>query len=115
MRRYPRGLQRPASTKRLPQNNLGNSSYGRSLMRKDRHHDVKFVDGRDAKAAINSPYFVDLTALEDSGFYEAKLRKKSVTVDLPIQIGIFVYGRRVRRTVTGYQPSHAVKPPTVIR
>ncbi|KAK7460757.1 hypothetical protein BaRGS_00038835 [Batillaria attramentaria] len=71
---------------------LGNSSYGRSLMRKDRHHDVKFVDGRDAKAAINSPYFVDLTALEDSGFYEAKLRKKSVTVDLPIQIGIFVYG-----------------------
>ena len=69
---------------------IGNSCYGKTIVNKDKHRDVVYVEGhRDASDLISSPRFesmVDLGCLESDscsgnesdGFYEASLFKNQV-------------------------------------
>ena len=45
----------------------------------------------EAKASVNDPRFLSFTRL-DSDIYEVKCSKQSICYDLPLHIGIFVYG-----------------------
>lgn len=47
---------------------IGNSVYGHSIMRKDKHRSVKLCGLDKASKLVNDPHFIDLTELEDETF-----------------------------------------------
>ena len=47
---------------------IGNSVYGHSIMRKDRHTSVKLVDLEKASKLVNDPLMVSLEEMEDETF-----------------------------------------------
>lgn len=59
------------------------------------------VDQKGAQESINNPFFKSITPLGDN-YYEVKLRQRCVTLDLPIQIGLFVYGYAKLRLLKFY-------------
>lgn len=70
---------------------VGNAGFGRFIMDVTRHQQVKYEkDEAKVARAINSMFFRDLEELSD-GVFELKSAKKRVKMDLPIQIGFFVF------------------------
>ena len=70
---------------------VGNAGYGRFLMDVSRHLDIKYEEDVNKVArTINSYWFRDLEEIHD-GVYELKSAKKRIKMNLPIQIGFFVY------------------------
>ena len=69
---------------------FGNSGYGRSLTNKENHLDIRYCDEASVGLAVNDPHFRKLDILGDN-YYEISKTKKSIKMDLPIQIGFFVY------------------------
>jgi len=69
---------------------LGNSAYGRSLMRKDRHLDTSICTETEAQEAINDPRFHHMIPIDDTHF-EVFKNKKSILMNTPIAIGFQVY------------------------
>ena len=69
---------------------FGNSGYGRSLTNKEKHLDIRYCDEASVGLAVNDPHFRKLDILGDN-YYEISKTKKSIKMDLPIQIGFFVY------------------------
>ena len=70
---------------------VGNAGYGRFLMDSSRHLDIKYEEDESKVCrAINSLFFRDLEEIDD-GVYELKSAKKRIKMNLPIQIGFFVY------------------------
>ncbi len=70
---------------------VGNSGFGRFLMDVSRHQDVSYhQDEAKITRAINSFFFRDLEELSDQ-VIELKMSKKRLKMDLPIQIGFFVF------------------------
>ena len=69
---------------------LGNSAYGKTVTNQQRHRVVKVADETDAPRFINDNHF---RALDDlgGGVYEVELTKRVINLNLPIQIGFFVY------------------------
>lgn len=67
---------------------VGNSSYGKTLTNQDLHREVKF--GRETKVSqlINTPFFRQIDQI-DKDTYEVQSCKKTVKLNLPIQIGFF--------------------------
>ena len=70
---------------------VGNAAYGRFLMDVTRHIDVRYEEDESKVChSINSLFFRDLEEIT-SGVYELKSSKKKLKMNLPIQIGFFVY------------------------
>ena len=70
---------------------VGNAGYGRFNMDSSRHLDVRYEEDESKVCrAINSLFFRDLQEIND-GVYEVKSSKKKLKMNLPIQIGFFVY------------------------
>ena len=70
---------------------VGNAGYGRFLMDSSRHLDIKYEEDHVKVArTINSYWFRDLEEIGDD-VYELKSAKKRIKMNLPIQIGFFVY------------------------
>ena len=69
---------------------LGNSAYGKTVTNQERHRVVKVADETDAPCLVNDDHFRALHDLGD-GVYEVELTKKTISLNLPIQIGFFVY------------------------
>lgn len=69
---------------------FGNSGYGRSLTNKEKHLDIRYCDETSVGLAVNDPHFRKLDILGDN-YYEISKTKKSIKMDVPIQIGFFVY------------------------
>ena len=69
---------------------LGNSAYGKTITNQLKHLNVKICGGRDAPSLVNDKYFRVLHDIGD-GVYEADMMKKSTSLNLPLQIGFFVY------------------------
>ncbi|MDY6842453.1 MAG: hypothetical protein SV429_13420, partial [Pseudomonadota bacterium] len=70
-------------------------------MAKERHSTVNILDEAGAQQAVNNPRFKGLTAIS-STHYEVSFRKKSVNLNLPLQIGLFVYGYAKLRLLQFY-------------
>ncbi|RLJ22853.1 hypothetical protein DJ031_00100, partial [bacterium endosymbiont of Escarpia laminata] len=70
---------------------LGNSSYGKTITRVDRHRDIKYATPIGASPLVNNRRFRQLDVVVDDELYEVALNKRTVVYGLPIQIGYFVY------------------------
>ena len=69
---------------------IGNASYGSTIINKEKHERIYYVQGSEkASKEINSKYFKTLTELEDD-FYEIAAYKKAIHLSLPITVGYFV-------------------------
>ena len=78
-----------------------NSGYGRSLTNKEKHLNVNYYDENSVGLAVNDPHFRKLDIIEDD-FYEVSKTKTSIKMNLPIQIGFFVYQYAKRRMLEFY-------------
>ena len=79
----------------------GNSAYGRTVMRKDRHTNVSYVDDSEVDSKILDPKFKKAEMLSDE-FYRVEQLKQNVTFDLPVQVVFFVYQYAKLRMVQFY-------------
>jgi hypothetical protein len=69
---------------------IGNSAYGSSIMNKEKHTKIKYVnDYHSACLSVNDPFFKKLTELSFNCF-EVESFKKRITLDVPIQLGFFI-------------------------
>ena len=68
---------------------IGNSSYGRMVTNKEKHHDIVYVNESEISTEIIDNHFNDMTELPD-GCYEVEKTKKKINLDLPIHIGVFI-------------------------
>ena len=69
---------------------VGNSSYGKTITNKERHREVKFCDDDVVPELINSLFFRELNTIDDDT-HEVQSSKKKIKMDLPLQVGFFVY------------------------
>ena len=68
---------------------IGNSSYGKLITNKEKHHDTVYVDESEAGTEIIDKHFYSLAELPD-GYYEVEKTKKKINLDLPIHLGVFI-------------------------
>ena len=68
---------------------VGNSSYGKTITNKERHREVKYCDDEVCEL-VNPPFFRELNPIEVDT-YEVQSSKKMIKLDLPLQVGFFVY------------------------
>ena len=81
---------------------VGNAGYGRFIMDSSRHLDIKYEEDHVKVArTINSYWFRDLEEIND-GVYEIKSAKKRIKMNLPVQIGFFVYNYAKLRMLEFY-------------
>ena len=69
---------------------IGSSGYSTALLRKDKFRNISYHDQFTVDKAVNFPRFVNLDVV-NSKLYETKSPKKHITLNLPIQMGLFVY------------------------
>jgi hypothetical protein len=69
---------------------IGNACYGRTLTNKERHLDIAYCNDAKVTNKVNSTFFRSLNEIK-SGCYEVCMSKKKIKLDLPLQIGFFVY------------------------
>ncbi|KAJ8030844.1 hypothetical protein HOLleu_27376 [Holothuria leucospilota] len=69
---------------------IGNSAYGKTVTNKERQLNVQVCTDDKIFELVNDPFFKNLTPLV-SDIYEVDLHKRVIELDLPIQIGFFVY------------------------
>ncbi|KAI8487962.1 hypothetical protein Bbelb_344100 [Branchiostoma belcheri] len=70
---------------------IGNSAYGKTVTNKEKQLKVEyFGDVVSTTRAINSPCFRQLSEVTEN-FYEVQSSKATIKLDLPLQIGFFVY------------------------
>ena len=69
---------------------IGNSSYGKLITNKEKHHDIVYVDDSEIGIEIMDEHFFNLTELPD-GYYEVEKTKKKINLDLPIHLGVFIF------------------------
>ena len=80
---------------------LGNSGYGKTVTNKEKHRDVRYVCADEAGGLVNDKRFIQLNELNEDTC-EVELMKKVVKLDLPMQIGFFVYAYAKLRMLEFY-------------
>ena len=68
---------------------IGNSSYGKLITNKEKHHDTVYVNESEIGAEIMDNHFYSLTELPN-GYYELEKTKQKIILDLPIHLGVFI-------------------------
>ena len=69
---------------------IGNSSYGKLITNKERHHDIVYVNESEIGAEIMDNHFYSLTKLLN-GYYEVEKTKQKIILDLPIHnLSVFI-------------------------
>jgi hypothetical protein len=68
----------------------GNSSYGKTFTNKERHTDVIYYQEHQVSRYLDDPSFRRCNQLSAKTF-EVEMSKKTIRLDLPMQIGCFVY------------------------
>ena len=69
---------------------MGNSSYGKTITDQERHREVQFCEETKASRLINKPFFRQIELI-DKNTFEVQSCKKKIKLNLPMQIGFFVY------------------------
>ena len=67
---------------------IGNSSYGKLITKKEKHHDIVYVDESEIGTKIMDEHFYSLTE-HPSGYYKVEKTRKKINVDLPIHLSVF--------------------------
>ena len=68
---------------------IGNSSYGKLITNKEKHHNIVYVNESKIGIEIMDEHFYNLTELPD-GYYEVEKTKQKINLDLPIHLGVFI-------------------------
>lgn len=68
----------------------GNSSYGKTVTNKEKHTDMVYCNAFHTQQYLCDPLFRKCNQLNEDTF-EIEMAKKSTRLDLPLQIGCFVY------------------------
>ena len=68
---------------------IGNSSYGKLITNKEKHHDVIYVNKNEIGEEIMDNHFHDMTELPN-GYYEVEKTKQKINLDFPIHLGVFI-------------------------
>ena len=68
---------------------IGNSSYGKLITNKEKHHDIVYVDESEIGAEIMDEHFYGLTELPN-GYYKVEKTKQRIILDLPIHLDVFI-------------------------
>ena len=68
---------------------IGNSSYGKLITNKEKHHDVIYVNENEIGEEIMDNHFYDMTELPN-GYYKVEKTKQKINLDLPIHLGVFI-------------------------
>ena len=68
---------------------IANSSYGRMITNKEKHHDIVYIDESELSTEIIDNYFYGLTELPD-GYYKAEKTRKKINLDLLFHISVFI-------------------------
>ena len=69
---------------------IGNALYGKTITNKAKHTDVSYAETNDTRRYTNDPLFQHMAKIDDL-WYEVHLHKGTISHDLPIQIGFWVY------------------------
>ena len=80
---------------------LGNSGYGKTITKVDRHRDVNYCTEKAASRLVNNRRFRQLDVVVDDA-YEIEMSKRTVTYALPIHVGFFVLQYAKMRTLQFY-------------
>ena len=68
---------------------IGNSSYGKLITNKEKHHDIVYVNESEIGAEIMDNHFYSLTELLN-GYYEVEKTKQKIIPDLLIHLSVFI-------------------------
>ena len=68
---------------------IGNSSYGKLIMNKEKHPDIVYINESEIGAEIMDNHFYSLTELPNS-YYEVEKTKQKIILDLPIHLSVFI-------------------------
>ena len=69
---------------------IGNSGYGSLIMDQTKHQNIKYCQSQhEASLMVNSPHFRKLTELPKD-IFEMEMSKKTIQLNLPIQLGFFI-------------------------
>ena len=80
---------------------IGNSAYGKTITNKEKFRNISICSDSEAPLLINSQHFRQLNQVGED-VCEVEMSKKSIKMDLPIQIGFFVYGYAKLRMLAFY-------------
>ncbi len=69
---------------------LGNSAYGKTVTDQLKHVNIWVCSDADAPTMINDKHFKALHSV-GGGMYEVDMFRKAINLNLPLQIGFFVY------------------------
>ena len=69
---------------------VGNSGYGKTITNQLKHRDVEYCSDAEASRKVNTHLFRKLENITEDT-YEVESCKKTVKLNLPIQVGFFVY------------------------
>ena len=79
----------------------GNAGYGGLITNQEKHHDIVYVNESQVGREIMDNHFYDLTDLPD-GFYNLEKAKKSINLNLPIHLGVFIHNYAKLKMLTFY-------------
>ena len=68
---------------------IGNSSYGKLITNREKHHHIAYVNESDISTEIMDEHFYSLTELSND-YYEVEKTKKKISLDLPVHLGAFI-------------------------
>ena len=68
---------------------IRNSSYGKLITNKEKHHDIVYVNESKIGTEIMDNHFYSLTELPNS-YYKVEKTKQKITLDLPIHLGVSI-------------------------
>ena len=68
---------------------IGNSSYGKLITNKEKHHHIVYVNENEIGEEIMDNHFYDMTEFPN-GYYEVEKTKQKINLDLPIHLGVFI-------------------------
>ena len=69
---------------------MGNSSYGKTITNRLKRRNVEYCSDAEASRKVNTPLFRKLDNITEDT-YEVESCKKNIKLNLPSQIGFFVY------------------------
>ena len=69
---------------------MGNSSYGKTITNQLKRRNVEYCSDAEASRKVNTPLFRKLDNITEDT-YEVESCKKNIKLNLPSQIGFFVY------------------------
>ena len=80
---------------------IGNSSYGKLITNKEKHHDIVYVNESYIGTEIMDEHFHSLTELPND-YYEVEKTKKKINLDLPVHLGVFILNYAILRMLEFY-------------